>query len=112
MSCHYRFIDTSYTGLTFSKYCRKNICLVGPTDAYELDRKHCRLLARLLTEHVNRRHILHKMGRVKSGVLRWKTPKSVVGQEKKCVWFFHDNMGIKLKVFLSSIQICGSYQLD
>ncbi len=53
------------------KYGTSQLCLEGPIDRYvkfisKLGRKHCRMLVRLLTGHINLQYMLHKMRRAKT----------------------------------------------
>ncbi len=57
------------------RYGTNQQCLEGPTDRYiqfinTLDMKNCRLLVGLLTEPINLRYMLHKMGWVKTPTCR------------------------------------------
>ncbi len=57
------------------RYRINQLCLEGPTDRYvqfisKLDRKHCRMLAGLLTGHINLQYELHKMRRAKTLLCR------------------------------------------
>ncbi len=57
------------------RYGTKQLFLEGSTDRYakfisKLDRKHCRMLVGLLTEHINLQYMLHKMRRAKTPACR------------------------------------------